>query len=114
LPPPAQTLFRVAGIRHRAARLGIRRIEANAAGGSLLFRVDTPVEPLALIHLIQDGSRQYRLDGQDKLRFNLDLSDPEARFVVVHRLLDRLEPANDPMPSTTSPFHRPEPNRHAH
>jgi transcription-repair coupling factor (superfamily II helicase) len=114
LPPPAQTLFRVAGIRHRAARLGIRRIEANAAGGSLLFRADTPVEPLALIHLIQDGSRQYRLDGQDKLRFNLDLSDPEARFAIVHRLLDRLEPANDPMHSAASPFHRPGIDRHAH
>ena len=105
LPPPAQTLIRVAGIRHRAARRGIRRIEANSAGVSLLFRADTPVEPLALIRLIQDGSRQYRLDGQDKLRVNLDLSDPAARFAVVHRLLDRLEPANDPIPSAASPLH---------
>ena len=93
LPPQAQTLFRVAGVRQRAAALGIRRIDANAAGGSLLFRHGTRVEPLALIRLIQSDSRRFRLDGQDKLRFNLDLSEPEARFKTVHALLDRLDPA---------------------
>ncbi len=93
LPAPAKTLFCVAAIRQRAARLGIRRIEANIAGGSLLFRHDTRVEPLALIRLIQSDSRRYRLDGQDKLRFNLDLANPETRFATVHRLLDLLEPA---------------------
>jgi transcription-repair coupling factor (superfamily II helicase) len=112
LPAQAQTLFRVAGIRQRAARLGIRRIEANAAGGSLLFRPDTPVEPLALIRLIQSDARRYRLDGQDKLRFNLDLSDPEQRFDTVHRLLDRLEPARD-APAAGAPVNSPGNARHA-
>jgi transcription-repair coupling factor (superfamily II helicase) len=112
LPTPAQTLFRVAGIRQRAARLGIRRIEANAAGGSLLFRPDTPVEPLSLIRLIQSDTRRYRLDGQDKLRFNLDLSDPEQRFDTVHHLLDRLEPARD-APAAGAPANSPGNARHA-
>jgi transcription-repair coupling factor (superfamily II helicase) len=93
LPPQAQTLLRIAAIRQRAARLGIRRIEANASGGSLLFRDDTCVEPLTLIRLLQSDGRRYRLDGQDKLRFNLDLSDPDVRFDTIHRLLDSLEPA---------------------
>jgi transcription-repair coupling factor (superfamily II helicase) len=114
LPPQAQTLFRVAGIRQRAARLGIRRIEANAAGGSLLFRADTPVEPLALIRIIQSDARRYRLDGQDKLRFNLDLSDPDTRFAAVHRLLDQLEPAAQPATSGTTRDDRPGAIRHAH
>jgi transcription-repair coupling factor (superfamily II helicase) len=86
-------LFRVAAVRQRAARLGIRRIEANSAGGSFLFGAATPVDPLALIRLIQSDSRRLRLDGQDKLRFNLDLSATETRFETVHRLLDALAPA---------------------
>ena len=93
LPAPAQTLFRVAAVRRRAAGLGIRRIEANAAGGSFLFRADTPVDPVALIRLIQSDARRFRLDGQDKLRFNLDLAETETRFATVHRLLDALSPA---------------------
>jgi transcription-repair coupling factor (superfamily II helicase) len=92
LPPRAEMLFRIAEIRQRAAALGIRRIEANAAGGHLLFREGTPVEPLALIGLIQRDARRYRLDGQNKLRFNLELSDVERRINAVHELLDRLEP----------------------
>ena len=112
LPPQAQALFRVAEIRQRAARLGIRRIEANASGGSLLFRTDTCVEPLTLIRLIQSDGRRYRLDGQDKLRFNLDLSDPEVRFATVHRLLDRLEPEVVTAAAAT-PGHHPGANRHA-
>jgi transcription-repair coupling factor (superfamily II helicase) len=114
LPPQAQTLFRVAGIRQRAARLGIRRIEANSAGGSLLFRSDTCVEPMALIRLIQADSRKYRLDGQDKLRFNLDLSDPEVRFATVHRLLDQLEPASREAPTGPPRNDRTQTDRHAH
>jgi transcription-repair coupling factor (superfamily II helicase) len=92
LPPQAEMLFRVAEIRQRAAALGIRRIEANAAGGHVLFSDSTTVEPASLIGLIQRDSRRYRLDGQNKLRFNLELSDPESRFAAVHGLLDRLEP----------------------
>ena len=102
LPPQAQTLFRVGELRQRARRLGIRRIEANAAGGSLLFRADTPVEPLALIRLIQSDSRRFRLDGQDKLRFNLNLAEPDERFAAIHRLIDRLEP----QPGAASPPQR--------
>jgi transcription-repair coupling factor (superfamily II helicase) len=113
LPPPAHALFRIAEIRQRAARLGIRRIEANAAGGSLLFRADTRVEPLTLIRLIQSEARKYRLDGQDKLRFNLDLADPEVRFASVHRLLDLLEPAADAT-GAPAPDHRTGTARHAH
>jgi transcription-repair coupling factor (superfamily II helicase) len=112
LPPQAQCLFRVGEIRQRAARLGIRRIEANASGGSLLFRPDTCVEPLALIHLIQSDSRRYRLDGQDKLRFNLDLSDAGARIETIHRLLDLLSPAAG-LPAAEARSHHPGNVRHA-
>jgi transcription-repair coupling factor (superfamily II helicase) len=114
LPPQARTLFRVAEIRQRAARLGIRRIEANAAGGSLLFRDDTCVEPQQLIRLLQSDPRRYRLDAQDKLRFNLDLTDPEARFATVHGLLDQLEPATGGVVSGLARAEFPGADRHAH
>jgi transcription-repair coupling factor (superfamily II helicase) len=114
LPPQGETLFRVAELRQRAAQLGIRRIEANAAGGSLQFRTDTPIEPLSLIRLIQSDGRRYRLDGQDKLRFNLDLAAAEQRFTAVHRLLDLLQPVENPGGSRPSPQDHPGAKRHAH
>ena len=114
LPAAAETLFRVAAIRQRARRLGIRRIEANAAGGSLLFSKDTRVEPLALIQLIQSDTRRYKLDGQEKLRFNLDLSDPDLRFETIHELLDRLEPAAGAPSPAAAPDDSRDARRHAH
>jgi transcription-repair coupling factor (superfamily II helicase) len=66
-----------------------------------------------VIRLIQSEARKYRLDGQDKLRFNLDLADPEVRFARVHSLLDLLEPAADAT-GAAAPDHRPGTFRHAH
>ncbi len=90
LPEPARTLFRVAEIKLRASPLAIQRVEAGPTGGHILFSDGTPVEPLTVIRMIQDGSRRIRLDGQHKLRFSLDLTETETRFKHVHSLLDRL------------------------
>ena len=73
LPEPAQMLFRLAELRLKANALGIRRMEVGPRGGHLQFREQTAVDPARLIRLIQEQSRIFRLDGQSKLRFNLEL-----------------------------------------
>jgi transcription-repair coupling factor (superfamily II helicase) len=90
LPDPARMLFRVGEIKLRAAGLNVRRIEAGPRGGHVLFGDQTPVDPLALIRIIQADPGTFRLDGQHKLRFSLSLDDTERRFRHVHDLLDQL------------------------
>jgi transcription-repair coupling factor (superfamily II helicase) len=94
LPPQAKNLFRIAQLKLKAAPLNIRKIEAGPAGGRIHFGPDTPVEPITVIRLVQNKPNTYKLDGQDRLRFTMDLEDREERFVEVEALLARLSGAS--------------------
>jgi transcription-repair coupling factor (superfamily II helicase) len=91
LPPPLQNLFQVTRLRLRAATLGISRIDFGPKGGTLEFRQDTRVDPIALVRLVQSEPNSYRLEGGAKLRMTRALETPEQRFEAVQALLGRLQ-----------------------
>ncbi|HEX4299413.1 MAG TPA: transcription-repair coupling factor [Gammaproteobacteria bacterium] len=93
LPPQAKNLFRIAELKLKAAPLGIRKIEAGPTGGRIHFGPDTPVEPITVIRLVQNKPNTFRLDGQDRLRFSMDLEDREERIAAVEELLTQLNRA---------------------
>ena len=93
LPPPAHNLLRIARIRLLARKLGVRRMDFGAHGGYLLFEESNFIDPVAVMRLLQDKSREYRLDGALKLRITRDLEDEIERFDFVSQLLLRLMPA---------------------
>ena len=91
LPAAAKTLFAITGIKLRAEKLGIRKIDANAAGGRVLFHLNPEIDPMKVIQLIQTQSKTYKLDGPEKLRFIAPLETPEARIEFVEKLIDLLD-----------------------
>jgi transcription-repair coupling factor (superfamily II helicase) len=93
LPDPAKTLFEIAELRVRAAPIGIRKIDANNAGGKIAFSENTAVDPLALVKLVQSDARRFSLDGPDKLRFRIPSASDEERLAVVESVLKRLRPS---------------------
>jgi len=90
LPSPTGHLLRNARLRLTARRLGIRRLDFGAHGGYLLFETDNRIDPQALIRLLQDKSRAYKLDGPLKLRVSRDLEDEQERHEFVVKLLQGL------------------------
>ena len=90
LPEPARNLFRVARLRVGAARLGIERLDVGTTGGSVTFSDSTPVDPGALILLVQKSARALRFDGPKKVRFSGNFAEPEEKFVVAQAQLDAL------------------------
>ena len=80
------------------ASLGIRKLDFGAHGGYVQFEAKNEVDPTAVIQLIQDRSRQYRLEGPLKLRVSTDLSDETTRYEFVRQLLARLAPTSFIMP----------------
>lgn len=90
LPAPAKNFMRIAGIKLDAAKLGIEKIDASAAGGYLQFGKRTDVDPLVVVQLVQGDGQTFKLRGADRLQYRLAMPDDKVRFVFVERLLARL------------------------
>ncbi len=90
LPEPAKNLIRITELKLKAQAMGVRKVEAGPYGGRLLFNKEPKIDPAMVIRLIQTQPKIYKLDGQDKLRFTLNLEDRETRFLSVEKLLDML------------------------
>jgi transcription-repair coupling factor (superfamily II helicase) len=78
-------------LRTAAARLGVERLDVAPAGGSVTFAESTPVDPGALILLVQRSARAMRFDGPTKLRFAGRHEEPELRFAAAQKLLESLQ-----------------------
>ena len=90
LPQPLKNLFALTRIKLRIQELGIRKLEAGDAGGRLLFGEEPKIDFTTVIRLIQTKPDEFRLDGQDKLRFFGDFEDPETRIDRVETVLATL------------------------
>ena len=87
LPVSAKNLMRIAAIKKSAAALGIEKIDAADGGGYLVFGSESRIDPVALVQLVQNDSRKYRLKGSHRLQIRDDLSDLETRFSTIENLL---------------------------
>ncbi|WP_426689311.1 transcription-repair coupling factor [Rhodanobacter ginsengiterrae] len=87
LPDATRQLFAVAGLKLMATPLGIRKLDFGANGGRIVFREKPEVDPMAIIKLIQQLPRVYKLDGQDKLKVILDLPGASERIRSAQEVL---------------------------
>ncbi len=90
LPDASRNLMRIAAMRKSAAGLGIEKIDASDRGGYLVFAAESHIDPVALVQLVQNDSRHYRLQGSHRLQITDDLADPETRFCTIEKLMQRL------------------------
>ena len=91
MPPAARLLFDVTRLKLQARPLGVRKIEAGATGGRILFHPEPDVDPGSVIRLVQNEPERFRLDGAERLRFAGDYPDASSRIDAVRRLLDSLD-----------------------
>ena len=89
LPPPAESLFRIAALKLRAAPLGITRLEVGPAAGLVQFADDHKVDPAKVIALVQGQPDRYRLEGSHRLRLRKESEDEAERFRTAERLVAR-------------------------
>ena len=87
LPDAAKHLVALTQARQVAQALGIRRIEMHAKGGLVEFAERTKVAPAYIIRLIQTQSRIYKLEGGQKLRFNIETPGSTERLALLKTML---------------------------
>ena len=90
LPQAAKNLVHIAKLRLKAQKIGISRIEAGPAGGSIEFSNDTKVDPMLIIGLIQQQPNIYKMAGANKLQFKIVTEDSKSRFILVTSMLNDL------------------------
>ena len=95
LPEPTKNLLRIATIKKSAALVGIEKIDVADAGGYLVFAAKSHIDPVALVQLVQNNARRYRLQGSHRLQIRDDLGDLEDRFNAVENLLQHLAVQED-------------------
>lgn len=87
LPEPVKTLFSITELKQQAEQLGIKKIEANAGGGRIIFTPQPNINAEHLINLIQTQAQTYKFDGADKLRFTQNFTSVEQKVAFIGGLL---------------------------
>ncbi|MDQ7957268.1 MAG: transcription-repair coupling factor [Pseudomonadota bacterium] len=89
LPPQAQTLIDVHRLRVLARPYGVAKVDAAPGIINISFRPNPPVDPMAIIQLIQKN-KHIKLAGNEKLRIERELKEPRDRAQMVRDVLRSL------------------------
>lgn len=98
LPEPAKMLIAVTGLKLQAASLGIDKLEMGPSGGRVVFNHTTPIEPIAIIQLMQSNPQRYRLRGGDQLILHGEQPNPADRLIGAEQIIDILQQLVTPSP----------------
>jgi len=91
LPSAAKNLFAITAMKQRILALGIKRLEASANGGQLIFGPQSKVDLGYLLSLLQQQPSIYKLDGSDKLKFLIKTPEASDRIKLINAMLDEFE-----------------------
>lgn len=89
-PQPVKQLFSVHQLRLKAEQLGITKIDINSNGGYIEFSPDTPVQAISIIQLMQKQPTYYRMEGGQRLKVMVQLTEYDKRIQFIVELLNRL------------------------
>ncbi|MBP6899540.1 MAG: transcription-repair coupling factor [Burkholderiaceae bacterium] len=89
LPTQGQTLFDTHRLRVLARPYGVQKIDANPRLMSISFRPNPPVDAMRIIELVQKN-RAIKLAGNDKLRIEREIPEPQARAQFIRDVLRAL------------------------
>ncbi|MDJ0759733.1 MAG: transcription-repair coupling factor [Woeseiaceae bacterium] len=90
LPAEAKNLMQIASMKRNASSIGVEKIDVADEGGYMTFGDDARIDPVALVKLVQNDSRRYRLQGSNRLSFKGRFEDLDKRFAAVNDLLRTL------------------------
>ncbi|BFM06991.1 transcription-repair coupling factor [Halioxenophilus aromaticivorans] len=91
LPEPTKNLIRVTNLRLKAEQLGIGKIEANNEQIKIEFQKETSIDPMKIVNLVQKQPQRYALDGANKLKYRVEMSDAHAKLEQAEQLMQTLQ-----------------------
>ncbi|AVP59064.1 transcription-repair coupling factor [Pulveribacter suum] len=99
LPPQAQALIDVHRLRVLSQAYGVVKVDAAPGVITITFKPQPPVDPMAIIHLIQKN-KHIKLAGNEKLRIERELPEAKDRAQMVRDVLRSLgKPLTEAVPA---------------
>lgn len=92
LPEAASRLFQSARLKQQARRIGVTAVRAGADGGRIDFGPSPHIDAAALVALVQDEPRSFRLQGQKRISFRRELPHFDDRVAQVSAVLEAITP----------------------
>ncbi len=86
LPPQAQTLIDVHRLRVLSQPYGVVKVDAAPGVINITFKPQPPIDPMRIIELIQKN-KHIKLAGNEKLRIERELKEPNERAQLVRDIL---------------------------
>ena len=90
LPAPARTLLETHRLRLICERVQLAKVEATATRIRLEFAQNAPVDPAAVLVLIQQNPRTHKLETPTRLAQTGDFPDVPTRIQAIHTLLQQV------------------------
>lgn len=90
LPDASKNLIDTTELKLFANGLGIDKIEAHEDGGRIIFSAEPNINIDQLLGLIQREPNVFKMNGSEKLSFNVHLEDVEARINYIRHLIDTI------------------------
>ncbi len=90
LPQATKNLVQIAKLKLKAQQIGIARVEAGPAGGSIEFSDNTRVDAQVIIALLQQQPSVFKMAGANKLTFKRHTEDAKSRFIFITSILNDL------------------------
>jgi transcription-repair coupling factor (superfamily II helicase) len=87
LPQSAKNLLEIAMLKLKAKHIGISKLEGTNKGGFVEFSQQTQIDPGFIIKLIQSQPNIYKLDGPQKLKFNVPTESGTDRLKLFSDML---------------------------
>jgi transcription-repair coupling factor (superfamily II helicase) len=87
LPQAAKNLLDIAMLKLKAKLIGISKLEGTNKGGFVEFSQKTQINPSFIIKLIQSQPKIYKLDGPQKLKFNVPTESAKDRLALFNDML---------------------------
>jgi len=88
LPDPARNMFRLTALKIHAERLGIRKVQIDESGGTILFRKNPALDMSKLLDLVQNCPQELRFRPNGSLEFRKQLENPSERLDKIERFME--------------------------
>jgi transcription-repair coupling factor (superfamily II helicase) len=99
LPAQAQTLIDVHRLRVQARSYGVTKVDATPGVTLISFKPNPPFDAMRIIELVQKN-KHIKLAGNDRLRIERELPEPQARAQMVRDVLRSLGTPTSPITKT--------------